>query len=130
MTAEGLVVLDESECYLLLHSRTLGRVGVQIAGELAVLPVFYAVMDRDIVFRTSPGAKLNAAVLGTRVVFEVDNGSPPWSVMVRGHAHEIREQDPTVHARSLLGHDWPAGVREHYVRITAEQVTGRRIPAE
>jgi nitroimidazol reductase NimA-like FMN-containing flavoprotein (pyridoxamine 5'-phosphate oxidase superfamily) len=129
MTSEGLVVLDAAECYQLLHSRTLGRIGVHFADELVVLPVFYAVMDRDIVFRTSPGTKLNAAVVGARVVFEVDNGSPPWSVMVRGHAHEIREHDAQVHAESLLGHDWPAGERHHYVRITGDDVSGRRLPA-
>lgn len=127
MTTESLHVLDEAECYLLLRSRTLGRVGVHLADQLAVLPVYYAVMDRDVVFRASPGAKLNAAVLATRVVFEVDNASPGWSVLVRGHAHEIRDHDEVVHAQALLGHDWPAGERHHYVRIIGEQITGRRL---
>ena len=127
MTSERLHVLDEAECYLLLRSRTLGRVGVHLADQLAVLPVYYAVMDRDVVFRTAPGTKLNAAVLSTRIVFEVDNASPGWSVLVRGHAHEIRDPDAVTHARTLLGHDWPAGEREHYVTITSEQITGRRL---
>ena len=30
------------------------------------------------------------------------------------------------HARTLLGHDWPAGVREQYVRIGTDQITGRQ----
>jgi nitroimidazol reductase NimA-like FMN-containing flavoprotein (pyridoxamine 5'-phosphate oxidase superfamily) len=127
MTSKGLDVLDETECYALLRSRTLGRVGLHIADDLAVFPVYYAVMGQDIVFRTAPGTKLDAAVLRTRVVFEVDNAAPGWSVLVRGHAHEIREHEEQVHARSLLGHDWPAGVRENYVKITGEQVTGRRL---
>ena len=112
MTSQDLDVLDEADCYLLLRSRTLGRVGVQIADDLAIFPVYYAVMDDDVVFRTSPGTKLNAAVLGTRVVFEVDNASPGWSVLVRGHAHEIREHDdigscPDV-ARVTTGRPAPA----------------------
>lgn len=82
-------------------------------------------MDHEAVYRPSPGTKLNAAVLGTRVVFEVDNASPGWSVL----AHEIREAAELVHAEALLGHDWPAGEREHYVRIVSEQVTGRRLPS-
>jgi len=127
MTSEGLHVLDEAECYLLLRSRTLGRVGVHIADQLSILPVYYAVMDRDVVFRTAPGTKLNAALLGTSVVFEVDNASPGWSVLVRGHAREINDDDARVHARSRLGHDWPAGEREQYVRIAGEQITGRRL---
>jgi nitroimidazol reductase NimA-like FMN-containing flavoprotein (pyridoxamine 5'-phosphate oxidase superfamily) len=128
MTSRGPHGLDEAECYALLHSRTLGRVGVRIADQLTILPVYYAVMDHDVVFRTSPGTKLNAAVLGTNVVFEVDNASPGWSVLVRGHAHEIREAADLVHAESLLGHDWPAGESRHYVRVVAEHVTGRRLP--
>jgi nitroimidazol reductase NimA-like FMN-containing flavoprotein (pyridoxamine 5'-phosphate oxidase superfamily) len=127
MTSEDLDILDEADCHVLLRSRTLGRVGVHIADDLAIFPVYYAMSDNDVVFRTSPGTKLNAAVLGTRVVFEVDSASPGWSVLVRGHAHEVRAHDDIVHARSLLGHDWPAGSRENYVRITGEQVTGRRL---
>jgi nitroimidazol reductase NimA-like FMN-containing flavoprotein (pyridoxamine 5'-phosphate oxidase superfamily) len=128
MTSHGLHILDEAECYPLLRSRTLGRVGVRLGEQLSIFPVYYAVMDHDVVFRTAPGTKLDAAVLGTRTVFEVDNASPGWSVVVRGHALEIRDADALVHAASLLGHDWPAGEREHYVRLVAEQVTGRRLP--
>ena len=127
MTSIGIQVLDEAESHLLLRSRTLGRIGVHVADQLAILPVYYAVMENDVIFRTAPGTKLDNAVLGTRVVFEVDNGSPAWSVLVRGHAQEIRENSEIVHARTLLGHDWPAGEREHYVRIVTEQITGRRL---
>jgi uncharacterized protein len=128
MTSQGLQLIDEAECRLLLHSRTLGRIGLHVADQLAILPVYYAVMDHDIVFRTAPGTKLDAAVLATRVVFEVDNASPGWSVLVRGHAQQLRNADDVTHARTLLGHDWPAGEREQYVRIVTEQITGRRLP--
>jgi uncharacterized protein len=101
MTRSGLHVLDEVECYILLRSRTLGRVGLRIADQLAILPVYYAVMHHDDVFRTSPGLKLSAAVLGTRVVFEADNASPGWSVLMRGHAGEVRDPAEIEHARTL-----------------------------
>jgi len=125
---DGLVALSETECYTLLHRRSLGRVGVHIDDQLAILPVYYALLDRDIVFRTSPGTKLDAATLQTLVVFEVDSATPPgWSVLVRGHAVELRSHDDEERARAALGHDWPAGEREHYVRIKVEHVTGRRL---
>ena len=130
MTSQGLHSIDEAECRLLLHSRTLGRVGLHIADQLAIFPVYYAVIYRDIVFRTDPGTKLDAALLETRVVFEVDSASPGWSVLVRGHAHQLRDADSVAHARTLLGHDWPACQREQYVRIVTEQITGRRLPTE
>jgi len=120
--------IDRADCYVLLRGRTLGRVAVKIADDLVILPVYYAVMDDDIVFRTAPGTKLDAAVLKTKVAFEIDGASPGWSVLVRGHAEEMRDANLQVKARSLLGHDWPAGEREQIVRIRAEQVTGRRLP--
>jgi nitroimidazol reductase NimA-like FMN-containing flavoprotein (pyridoxamine 5'-phosphate oxidase superfamily) len=127
---DGLTALEEADCYALLRRRSLGRIGVHIDDQFVILPVYYALMDRDIVFRTSPGTKLSAAVLRTVVVFEVDSATPPaWSVLVRGHAQELREHDAQVRARSLLGHDWPAGEREHYVRVTVEHISGRRITA-
>jgi nitroimidazol reductase NimA-like FMN-containing flavoprotein (pyridoxamine 5'-phosphate oxidase superfamily) len=129
MTSADLDVLDERECRQLLGGRTFGRVGVQLGTELVVLPVYYAIVDGDIVFRTSPGTKLAAALLGARVAFEIDNPSPGWSVLVRGHARELREPHDEMRARTALGNDWPAGAREHYVRIATEVVTGRRLRA-
>ena len=128
-TGAGRVVsLDPADCYILLRTRTLGRVGTKIADDLTILPVYYAVMGDDIIFRTAPGTKLNAAVLETKVAFEVDGASPGWSVLVRGHAEEILDDETQVHARALLGNDWPAGERDQLVRIHAEQVTGRKLP--
>jgi nitroimidazol reductase NimA-like FMN-containing flavoprotein (pyridoxamine 5'-phosphate oxidase superfamily) len=120
--------LDVTDCYVLLRGRTLGRVAIKLADDLVILPVYYAVMDDDIVFRTAPGTKLDAAVLRTRVAFEVDGTAPGWSVLVRGHAEELRDPAEQQHARHLLGSDWPAGERDLLVRIRAEQVTGRRLP--
>lgn len=120
--------LDEADCYIRLRSRSLGRIAVKIADDLVILPVYYAVMGDDIIFRTASGTKLDAAVLKIKVAFEVDGVSPGWSVLVRGHAEEIRNQSEQVHARMLLGNDWPAGEREQLVRIRAETVTGRKLP--
>ena len=97
MSSEGLQRIDEDECYLLVRGRSLGRVGVKLAEDLVILPVYYGVLDRDIVFRTDPGTKLAAAVIGDRVAFEVDNEVPAWSVLMSGHAHEIRERQHDDH---------------------------------
>ena len=92
---DSVITLDPADCYVLLRGRTLGRVAVKIAEDLVILPVYYAVMDDDIVFRTAPGTKLNAAVLKTKVAFEVDGASPGWSVLVRGHAEgAARPREP------------------------------------
>ncbi len=99
MWAGRIASLDVAECYTLLRSRTLGRVAVKLADDLVILPVYYALLEDDIVFRTAPGTKLDAAVLKTRVAFETDGASPGWSVLVRGHASEIRDDETKIRAR-------------------------------
>lgn len=124
----GMISLDRTDCYLRLRSRNIGRFAVKLAEELVILPVYYAVLDDDIVFRTAPGTKLSAALLKTKVAFEVDGSAPGWSVLVRGHSEELRDAALQARARKVLGYDWPAGDREKLVRIKAEQVTGRLLP--
>ena len=128
MSSLGLTKIDEPECYGLLRTRRLGRVGFRHGDQVLVLPVFYALEGHDVVFRTSPGAKLDAAVLATRVAFEVDSEQDGWSVLVCGHASEVRDEDEKQRARAALGNAWPAGQRDLIVRISGERVTGRRVP--
>ena len=79
-------------------------------------------------FRTDPGTKLIAAVLETRVAFEVDDAADDWSVLVVGHAHEVRSPSPAMtKAEAHLDDYWPSGERDRVVRIEIEKVTGRRL---
>jgi uncharacterized protein len=128
MTSRGLDRIETDECVELLRRSSFGRVGMTIAGDPVVLPVFYAFVDGEIVFRTDPGAKLIAAVLETRVAFEVDDADDGWSVLVVGRAHEVRSRsdDPTAVEARLVDF-WPAGERERVVRIETERITGRRL---
>jgi nitroimidazol reductase NimA-like FMN-containing flavoprotein (pyridoxamine 5'-phosphate oxidase superfamily) len=129
MTSRGIDVLDEAECRLLLSQQSVGRVGVKLGDRLAILPVYYALYEGDVVFRTDPGTKLNAAVLRTQVAFEVDDPGPPrpWSVLVLGHAAEIRLVGEQMGALAHLGYEWPTGERGRLVRIRTEELTGRRL---
>lgn len=109
----------------------LGRVGLEIGGVPAVLPVNYALLDDDVVFRTAPGTKLSLALLGARVAFEVDEADrrsgAGWSVLVLGTAAEIRDPHVLRVVHNLPLHAWAGGERDHVVRIAAERVTGRRV---
>jgi nitroimidazol reductase NimA-like FMN-containing flavoprotein (pyridoxamine 5'-phosphate oxidase superfamily) len=129
MTSRGTTTISEHDCLTLLRKHSFGRVGVTIAGDIIVLPVYYAVLrDEEIVFRTDPGTKLSAGLLGIRVAFEVDSRDPPWSVLVRGHAHEMRDTEAFEAARNEIPDEWPTGERERIVRISIEKITGRRLP--
>ncbi len=128
VTSRGLDVLGRDECLDLVRANSFGRIGMKIADDLVILPVFYAVVDGEVVFRTDPGTKLIAAVLETRVAFEVDDRADGWSVLVIGHAHEVRNPSPEMTATPApLGDFWPAGERERFVRIEIDRVTGRRL---
>lgn len=123
--------LGRGECLELLRTANLGRVGLEIAGVLTVLPVNFAVLDGDVVFRSAPGSKLSMALMGARVAFEVDDADPEtgagWSVLVVGAASEVREQRTLRAVHNLPLHAWAGGERDHVIRIAAERMTGRRV---
>jgi uncharacterized protein len=130
MSTAGFERIAEEECRQLLAARGLGRIGFSHGGLVLVMPVYFVTIKHDIVFRTAPGAKLDAAVLNQRVAFEVDDEAAGWSVLVIGHAAEIREGEPLERARAALADRWPPGMRERFVRVAIESISGRRLPAE
>jgi nitroimidazol reductase NimA-like FMN-containing flavoprotein (pyridoxamine 5'-phosphate oxidase superfamily) len=127
---EELEQLTTSECLELLRTRQLGRVGFQLGDLPVILPVNYRVMANAVLFRTAPGTKLNAALMRAPVAFEVDdvaiNGLSGWSVLVVGRAAELSEQACVQEAEALGVSPWAPGSREHFVVISAEEVSGRR----
>ena len=128
MSSRGFDALETDECFGLVGSRTFGRIGFEIAEDPIVLPVFYALIGDEIVFRTDPGSKLIAAVLESRVAFEVDDVDEGWSVVIVGHAREVRTPSSLAdHLRPRLDVVWPAGERERLVRIAVDRITGRRL---
>lgn len=116
---------------MLLAAGSIGRVGVSQAALPVVLPVNYAILDGDIVIRTGAGTKLDAALAGAVVAFEIDAVDPiyheGWSVMVQGRAREVVDPDELKRARALPLEPWAAGVRDRFVRISSERITGRKI---
>ncbi|MFN8019626.1 MAG: pyridoxamine 5'-phosphate oxidase family protein [Acidimicrobiales bacterium] len=126
----GLDVLDEHECLRLLASTHFGRVAVTVGALPAIFPIHYAMLGRDPVFRTDPGAKLMAASAGTILCLEADDADPVnhtgWSVMVTGPAHVITDPDELRTAQALPLRPW-VGRGDVYVRVQGVLVSGRRI---
>ncbi len=93
----GLAVLLPHECLQLLdtHLPKVGRLGIVSDGRPDVLPVNYAVVGGEVVFRTGLGEKLAVAVDGAPVAFEVDaidqSWQEGWSVVVHGHAQLLHD---------------------------------------
>ena len=133
MTSRGLEILSTDECLDLLRSRTFGRVAVQIGGAPAILPVNYALLNDEVVFRTDPGTKLSAALMRTMVAFEVDDTDPAtrggWSVLVVGYSEEIRDRATRARVDALGLEPWVTEGLDFVVHIRTRTMTGRRLPA-
>jgi len=126
-----LTDLGISESLALLAAGGLGRfVYLEPRGPVAI-PVNFRMFEGDIVFRTASSTQPAVRAAQQRVSFEVDHIDDAlregWSVLVSGKSHLA--VDP-VELRKLQGLElkpWAAGHRNAYVRITPEEITGRRI---
>jgi uncharacterized protein len=91
--AVSLEVLSSEECFELLGTTAVGRLGLLVGGTPEILPLNYVVEGPAIAFRTSADSVLNQAALQV-VAFEVDRIDEAthtgWSVLVQGVAHVVR----------------------------------------
>lgn len=125
-----LAGLSQSECLQLLATRQVGRVAyVARAGLPDVVPVNYEVDGENVLIRSGPGPKLQAAERGDMVAFEVDDIDEEqhtgWSVVVVGRARRLSAAEQN--RVELVPKPWAAGPRLHLVRITSTRITGRRL---
>jgi len=123
--------LTKSECFALLSGQRLGRVAVVDDQGPAVFPVNFVLDRHMVVFRTDEGTKLDAAVRGSRVAFEIDGADEAartgWSVLIRGEATEVTDPAELARLRKLRVSPWAPGTKARYVRILPAKLTGRRI---
>jgi hypothetical protein len=130
---DGFEILGEQECRELLSLGAFGRVAVTMGAIPAVFPVNYHFVDGAIHFRTGEGTKLAAATRHAVVAFQVDDIDrlyhAGWSVLAVGTAEELKESAVLARAARLPLRAWAPGVREHFVRIVPDFVSGRRIIA-
>jgi uncharacterized protein len=123
--------LTKGECFELLAREQLGRVAVVDDRGPIVLPVNFVLDRHMVVFRTGEGTKLDAAIRGSRVAFEIDGAGAAahtgWSVVVRGEAVEVTDPAELARLRGLPLSPWAPGAKSRYVRILPAALTGRRI---
>jgi nitroimidazol reductase NimA-like FMN-containing flavoprotein (pyridoxamine 5'-phosphate oxidase superfamily) len=127
---ESLEVLSRADCLALLATQELGRVGISSGALPAILPVNYALLEDDVVFRSAPGTKLSTALANAVVAFEVDHWeqdrSAGWSVLVVGRSAWIEDGSELEKAQRLALELWAPGTRDFFVRITSDRISGRR----
>jgi nitroimidazol reductase NimA-like FMN-containing flavoprotein (pyridoxamine 5'-phosphate oxidase superfamily) len=125
-----LTELGEAECWALLGSGSVGRVGFRDDQGPVVLPVNYVVEGKAVLFATAAYTSMARHLLDESVAFEVDatelETHSGWSVLVRGRAAFVDYEDLPDDAAGRPK-PWPRGPRTLFVRITPTSVTGRRL---
>jgi nitroimidazol reductase NimA-like FMN-containing flavoprotein (pyridoxamine 5'-phosphate oxidase superfamily) len=132
-TRGQLKEIGRDECFELLESTSVGRIGYCTIRGAVILPVNHAVIGCEIVVRLEPSGQtaryLRDNAPGPDLSFEVDQFDDDtrsgWSVLVTGTAR-------AVDAEGLLRVTdrpvpWPSGGFWEYVRIHPNRVTGRRL---
>lgn len=126
-----LETLSADECRAHLAPGGIGRfLFVADRGPVAV-PVNYAMLGADVVFRTDDRTAAAGAIGQPKVSFDVDHFddvfSEGWSVLVSGTASILTEPGD-LHAAAELGIEpWAGGDRATYIRLATEEISGRRI---
>ncbi len=128
----GLEILTERECHDLLGAVSLGRVVFTDRALPAIQPVTFVLRDGEVIIRTAAGSKLAAATRNAVVAFEADEYDSTlragWSVVIVGHARVVAEDGELARLRKLPLRPWSSGDGDHYISITQEMISGRRVP--
>jgi nitroimidazol reductase NimA-like FMN-containing flavoprotein (pyridoxamine 5'-phosphate oxidase superfamily) len=123
-------VLSVHECWSYLQSSSVGRLALTGDTGPEIFPVNYLPEDGTVIFRTGPGTKMDALLDGGRVALEADGlnsyGTIAWSVIVKGAASALKEDDPGLQTADQGLSPWEPGDKEFVFRITPAEVTGRR----
>jgi nitroimidazol reductase NimA-like FMN-containing flavoprotein (pyridoxamine 5'-phosphate oxidase superfamily) len=125
--------LTGDECFALLATQQIGRLGVNAEHYPLIFPVNFTLDHGVIVFRTGAGTKLSSAS-HANVTFEVDaidqRSRSGWSVLVRGLAEEVTTEHRATlieRTKEVAAEPWAPGDHGHWMRLIPHTVTGRRI---
>lgn len=126
--------LSYSECEALLRAGVVGRVALSTPSGPHIVPVNYSVVDSGIVLRTSAYSLLGTHGRDAVLAFEVDYFDHArqrgWSVIARGRAEVVEDQEEVDHIRSVWEpRPWVSGSRALFLRVLWTELTGRQLGA-
>ena len=126
-----LMELSRSECETLLRRGVIGRVAIATPTGPHVMPLNYSISGGSVVVCTTPYSMLGTYGRDSMLAFEIDHFEHPrqrgWSVVVRGRAEAVEDQEELRTLVRVLPRPWAAGRRSLYLRIPLTEVTGRRL---
>ncbi|MDT7537735.1 MAG: uncharacterized protein QOI82_1320 [Actinomycetota bacterium] len=126
----ALHAMTRAECYDLLRTESVARLAyIARAGVPDIVPVNYVLDGDDVLIRSGPGPKLQAAERREVVALEVDtidrSGRTARSVVIAGRAERLSTAGEHALAERLADTPWAAGPRRHVIRVRPTRVTGR-----
>jgi uncharacterized protein len=120
--------LTLDECRSLLQSQQVGRVAFTDPDGPVVLPINYTLVGDQVVVATSAYSSLARNAPSAPVAFEIDMvdefTQSGWSVLVRGRTSVVEGQELS---DVDLPQPWAAGVRTLFLKISAAEISGRRL---
>jgi uncharacterized protein len=129
--SRALEQLPRDECLRLMGSVPVGRIVYTRQALPAVEMVNFALVEGDIIIRTSAEGKLAAATRGAVVAFEADSVDlaerTGWSVTVVGQARAVTDGAEIRRLERAAPPSWVAWQSDHFVRISPAMVNGRRV---
>ena len=125
-----LETLTREQCIEHLLGGGVGRVVFSTERGPVALPVNFRFVKGSVVFRTEAATSI-ASVLGGLLGFEVDRiddaMSEGWSVLVTGRGERVEDSTAIDELDSLRIEPWAGGNRNVFVRIVADEISGRSI---
>jgi hypothetical protein len=129
--SSALGQLPRDECLRLMGSVPVGRIVYSRLALPAVEMVNFALVDGDIVIRTSAEGKLAAATRGAVVAFEADSVDlaehTGWSVTIVGQARAVTDGAEIRRLERAAPPPWVTWHSDHFIRISPVMVNGRRV---
>ncbi len=125
-------ILARRQCLDLMGGAPMGRIGLSIDALPVVLPVYFALFDDCVLFRTVAGTKLDAAIIGAVVAFQADGSEPDdgtyWSALVQGVAVEARDHWDFSPPSPTPTTPWGASRETRLVRVEVDARERSEVP--
>lgn len=125
--------LNEQDCYDMLSTTTVGRIGFVVDGRVQIFPVNYRASGQELLLRTSADGSLrrladDEAPAAFEIDFHDDSAGTGWSVLMHGHLRRVTgDESPAAPARIT---PWAGDDRETPLRFIIESIAGRRVRRE
>jgi uncharacterized protein len=126
--------LSRDECMRLVGSVPVGRIVYTRQALPAVELVNFALIDGDIVIRTSAEGKLAAATREAVVAFEADSVDlaehTGWSVAIVGQSRAVTDGAEIRRLKAMTLPSWVTWENDHFISISPTFVNGRRVSGQ